>query len=72
MQLPAGLPPQLSHQLTALVHEVFVNSYVAAMRPTVMVAVAVLMLASASCLMVRGHRTSADEAAGVSLTDRAA
>ncbi len=72
VQLPAGLPPQLSYQLMALVHDVFVNSFVAAMRPTVMVAVAVLVLAAASCLMVKGRRATADEPAGVSLADRAA
>jgi hypothetical protein len=56
-RLPAGITPQQSRQLTLLVHDVFVNGYVAAMRPTVLVAVAVLALASASCLLVAGRRS---------------
>ena len=55
-QPPAGLSPQLSRQLALLVHDVFVSGYVAAMRPAVMVAVAVLALASVSCLGVVGRR----------------
>jgi EmrB/QacA subfamily drug resistance transporter len=55
-QPPAGLPPQLSAQVTALVREVFANGYLAAMRPTVLVAVAVLLVASLSCLAVVGRR----------------
>jgi MFS family permease len=63
-QLPAGLPPQLSHQLVTLVHDVFVNGYVAAMRPTVLVSVGVLALASASCLGIVGRgRAKASEQA---------
>jgi EmrB/QacA subfamily drug resistance transporter len=56
-QPPAGISPQLSRQITLLVHDVFVNGYVAAMRPTVLVAVGVLALASASCLLIVGRRS---------------
>jgi MFS family permease len=64
-RLPAGLPSPLSHQLTTLVHDVFLNSYVAAMRPAVMVSVGVLALASASCLLVVGRgRVSVSDAVG--------
>jgi EmrB/QacA subfamily drug resistance transporter len=55
-QLPAGIPDQLRQQLLALVHDIFVNGYVAALRPTVLVAVAVLAAASLSCLLVAGRR----------------
>jgi EmrB/QacA subfamily drug resistance transporter len=55
-RLPAGLPAQLRDQLVALAHDVFVNGYVAAMRPTVLVAVAVLAVASLSCALVAGRR----------------
>jgi EmrB/QacA subfamily drug resistance transporter len=56
--LPAGLPAQVRQQLLGLVHDVFVNGYVAALRPTVLVAVAALAMASLSCLLVatRGRR----------------
>jgi len=57
-QLPAGIPDQLRQQLLSLAHDVFVNGYVAALRPTVLVAVAVLVLASLSCLLVVGRRSS--------------
>ncbi len=60
-RLPAGLPPQVRQQLLALVHDVFVNGYVAALRPTVLVAVAVLALASLSCLLVAGRRRAGVE-----------
>jgi EmrB/QacA subfamily drug resistance transporter len=56
VQVPAGLPPEVANQLRALVHDVFVNGYVAGMRPTVMVAVAVLGAASASCLLIKERR----------------
>jgi hypothetical protein len=57
VQVPTGLPPEVAHQLRALVHDVFVNGFVAGMRPTVMVAVAVLGVASVSCLLIKGRRT---------------
>ena len=51
-QLPAALPAQVRQQLLDLVHSAFANGYLAAMRPTVLVAVAVLMVAALSCLLV--------------------
>ena len=56
MQLPAGIPEQVRQQLLALAHDVFVNGYVAALRPTVLVAVVVLAAASLSCVLVVGRR----------------
>jgi EmrB/QacA subfamily drug resistance transporter len=72
VRLPAGLPPQLSQQLTALVHDVFVNAYVAAMRPSVMVGVAALVLACASCFLVIGRRGAPAQEADARLQDQAA
>jgi MFS family permease len=72
-QLPGGLPPQVSHELSVLVHEVFVNGYVAAMRPTVMVAVVALLIASASCLLITGRRrVPAADQVGTAVRDEAA
>ena len=51
-QVPAALPAQVRRQVLDLVHSVFASGYLAAMRPTVMVAVAVLALAALSCLVV--------------------
>jgi hypothetical protein len=54
--LPAGIPAQLAGKLQQLIHEVFVNGYIAAQRPTVAVAVVVLAAASISCLLVINRR----------------
>ncbi len=51
-QLPAALPAPIRQQLLDLVHSVFAHGYLTAMRPTVMVAVAVLAVATLSCLLV--------------------
>ena len=56
-----GLPPDVAQQVGQLVHDVFVNGYIAAMQPTVLVAVGVLLLASLCCLLLRsmpGHQAS--------------
>ncbi len=58
-QVPAALPAQVRQQVLDLVHSVFANGYLAAMRPTVMVAVAVLALAALSCLLVVSRRPAA-------------
>jgi EmrB/QacA subfamily drug resistance transporter len=55
-QLPKGLPAQLVAQLQQLTHDVFVNGYIAAMRPTVGLAVIVLAIAAASCVFISGRR----------------
>jgi len=55
-QLPPDLPSQVVAQVQQLVHDVFVNGYVAALRPTVAVSVAVLAVAAASCVLVVGRR----------------
>ena len=59
-QMPAGLPAAVREQLVTLVHSVFVDGFVAAMRPTVLVAVAALAVAALSCLLVVGRRREAD------------
>jgi EmrB/QacA subfamily drug resistance transporter len=64
----AGLPTQTTQLVQRLVHDVFVNSYVSAMRPTLLLAAATLLLgALSSSLIVRGAqegpRASAEAAA---------
>jgi EmrB/QacA subfamily drug resistance transporter len=54
--LPANLPASVVGTVQHLVHDVFVNGYVIAMRPTVAVAVVVLAVASLSCLWVINRR----------------
>jgi hypothetical protein len=58
-QLPAGLPAQVSQILTQLSHDVFVNAFLVAYKPTVYLAVVVLLVASLSCLFVAGRARQA-------------
>ena len=58
-QLPAGLPPQSVHVVQQLVHDVFVNGFVAAMRPTLAVPVAVLVFAALTCLLIQRRAAAA-------------
>ncbi len=52
IHLPANVPAQVATQLQHLVHEVFNQGYILAMRPTIGVGVAVLALAALSCVLV--------------------
>ena len=54
--LPKGLPAQLADKLLQLSHDVFVNGYINAMRPTVGLAVVVLLIAAASCFLIVQRR----------------
>jgi len=60
VRLPASLPPQAVHQAQQLAHDVFVNAFVAAMRPTVGVVVAGMMLGALTSLVIVRHRTVAE------------
>ncbi len=62
-QLPDGLPAQVAGRIEHLIHDVFVNGYVIALRPTVAVAVVALAAASLSCLLVINRQRAAVEAA---------
>ncbi|MDQ6772902.1 MAG: DHA2 family efflux MFS transporter permease subunit [Candidatus Dormibacteraeota bacterium] len=66
--LPPGLPEQVARQIQVVAHEVFSHAFVAAMRPTMLVPVAVILLTAVACLWVRalppaGAAKSSDEAA---------
>jgi EmrB/QacA subfamily drug resistance transporter len=52
VQVPAGLPPQAADLVRSLIHDVFANGYVDALRPTLGVAVAALLLGAASCVLI--------------------
>jgi EmrB/QacA subfamily drug resistance transporter len=51
--LPAGVPPQVVHQLQLISHQVFTYGFIDAMRPTLLVGVAVLGLGALSCLAIK-------------------
>jgi MFS family permease len=53
--LPRGVPAALASRLQQLAHDVFVHSYLQAMRPTLAISVALLLAGAASCLLLRRH-----------------
>jgi MFS family permease len=52
-QLPAGLPPQTAHLVEQLIHDVFVNAFVTAMRPTLAVPVSLLLVGALTALLIK-------------------
>jgi hypothetical protein len=55
LHLPPGVPAPVAQQLTEVAHAVFASAFVAAMRPTMLLPVAVLVAASPGCLALRAH-----------------
>jgi EmrB/QacA subfamily drug resistance transporter len=66
-QPPANVPAAVAHQLqvqiAAYFHDVFVNAYLIAMRPTLLVSVTVVLLAAISCLGIQRRKVAAAMAA---------
>jgi EmrB/QacA subfamily drug resistance transporter len=58
-KLPAGLPPAVAQQITALMHDVFVTAYIDALKPTLVVPIAVLALTALSALLIKRKQRSA-------------
>ncbi|MEA2655721.1 MAG: hypothetical protein QOI23_1086 [Chloroflexota bacterium] len=52
-KLPAGLPPAVAQQLTSLAHDVFVTAYIDALKPTLIVPIAVLALTALSTVLIK-------------------
>jgi EmrB/QacA subfamily drug resistance transporter len=67
VQLPPNLPAAIAHQVQQQVatyfHDVFVNAYLVAMRPTLLISVAVVLLAAISCLGIQRRKAAAAAAA---------
>jgi EmrB/QacA subfamily drug resistance transporter len=61
-RLPADLPAVAAQQIQQLAHDVFVSGFVAAMRPTLAVPVALLFLGSLSCLAIQRRKKAAEQA----------
>src|SRR2546428_11223297 len=61
IKLPANVPAQVATQLQHLVHDVFTQGYILAMRPTIGVGVAILALAALSCLLVSNKKFAAQQ-----------
>lgn len=71
-QVPAGVPPQLAHQLQLLIHDVFVNAFVTAMRPTLFVPVAGFILGAAACALIAGRAAARDASDEIELVTETA
>ncbi len=52
-KLPAGLPPAVAQQLTSLGHNVFVSAYIDALKPTLVVPIAVLAFTALTALLIK-------------------
>src|SRR5229473_2064490 len=58
-KLPAGLPPSVQHQITALAHDVFVSGYIDAMKATLVVPIAFLAMTALTTLLIRRRKRPA-------------
>jgi len=56
IKLPANIPAQVATQLQQLVHDVFNQGYILAMRPTVAVGVVILATAAVSCVLISNKK----------------
>ena len=52
-RFPAGTPAALVPRLEHLIHDVFAHAYIAAMRPTLGISVALLIAGALGCLLLR-------------------
>ena len=60
MRVPSGVPTPIVHQLQQFFHDVFVQGYLDAMRPTLAVPVIMLLVGALSCLAIQRHRQVAE------------
>jgi len=60
--LPPGVPAQVAHQVTEIAQAVWANAFVGAMRPTLVLPIAALVVAGAGCLaLLRGGAAAQPE-----------
>jgi MFS family permease len=57
---PRGVPAQLLPELRRLIRDVFTHGYIAAIRPTLAISVAVLLAGAAACLLLRRRPAAAE------------
>jgi hypothetical protein len=62
LALPAGVPAQVAQQIQQVAHAVFTQAFVDAMRPTMALAIAIILVASVGALWVR-NRASGSQVA---------
>ncbi len=51
--LPAGIPPAVAHQLSAIAHDVFVSGYIDAMKQTFVLPVAFLLFTAVTTVLIK-------------------
>jgi hypothetical protein len=70
-KLPAGLPPAVAQQIASLAHDVFVTGYIDALKPTLVVPIAVLALTAFSALLIKRRKRPAavDQSQGESISE---
>jgi EmrB/QacA subfamily drug resistance transporter len=59
LQLPAGIPSQIVQQLQSLAHAIFTQSFVDAMRPSMALGIAVVLIAALGVFGVRARAATA-------------
>ena len=52
LPLPAGIPPELAAQIQSLARQVFDDAYITAMRPSIAIGMAVVLIAGVSALLL--------------------
>jgi MFS family permease len=60
LQIPAQVPAVIRAHLAQIGHNVFVNGFVGAMKPTLVVPVVAMVLAAASCLWIQRRGAAAE------------
>jgi MFS family permease len=58
--LPKNLPANVADQIATVAKEVFARGYVTAMKPTMALPIAVVLVAAASCFAMKRYRRSGD------------
>ncbi len=61
--LPASIPPQVAAEIGSLIHNVFATGFVDAMRPTLVLPIAVILVGSISCLFIERQLRATPEPA---------
>ena len=60
-KLPAGIPPSVAHQISALAHDVFVSAFIDAMKSSLVVPIALLAFTALTTLLIK-RRPAAQQA----------
>src|SRR5919108_1724013 len=61
-RLPQGIPPSALHQVQQLFHDVFAAAYTNAVRPTLGLSIAVLLVGALSCMLIERRARAARRA----------